>query len=102
MLSRPMFSDIAIRKAAAEVPADCKENDLDNDPSPSNDPPPEQDALRLLAPQRGLIATGQNQDRDLIGCIATNWNPDGPGEAYSSNRQTFAATLAEPGDLPTD
>ena len=42
--------------------------------SPSNDPPAEPEALRLLAPQRGLIATGQNQYRYLVSAERPNGN----------------------------
>jgi hypothetical protein len=32
-------------------------------PHPNNDPPAEPEAFRLLAPQRGLIATDENDDQ---------------------------------------
>jgi hypothetical protein len=62
----------------------------------------EPEALRLLAPQRGLIATEKVKSKDPVRqavpvrCLAV-W-----GEAHSRNCQTLAASPAEPGDLPTD
>src|ERR1035437_8257139 len=64
-----------------------------------NDPPVEPEAFRLLAPQRGLIATEQKQTpcTTLWEC---SWSPARtPGKAYCRKCQTATASPAEPGGL---
>ena len=65
-------------------------------------PPAEPEALRLLAPQRGLIATGQKSNPIPRQAQRDQLVTGGPGEADCRKCQTSTATPAEPGDLLTD
>ena len=56
----------------------------------------------MLAPQRGLIATGQNQNRHVVRCRLVGRAPDTLDKAHSRKCQTSTATPAEPGDLLTE
>ena len=67
----------------------------------SNDPPAEPEAFRLLAPQRGLIATDQEQHPCAGQCRSSRFCVGTRGKAYSRNCQTSTASPAEPGDLST-
>ena len=60
-------------------------------------------ALRLLAPQRGLIATDQRQRPKPRETSAWTLHRNRKnGEAHCRICQTSAASPAEPGDLPTE
>jgi hypothetical protein len=70
--------------------------------SVSKYPPAEPEALRLLAPQRGLIATEESKARAIAANFTVGREPYIRIEAYSRNCQTLDASPAEPGDLPSD
>jgi hypothetical protein len=65
-------------------------------------PPAEPEALRLLAPQRGLTAADQSQTPRLGTSVRIGKRGKGMGRADSRSCQTSTATAAEPGDLLTD
>jgi len=68
----------------------------------SKHPPAKPEALRLLAPQRGLIATDQNQNWHVARRDVINHTLNGPEKTHCRKCQTFTATPAEPGEFPTE
>jgi hypothetical protein len=59
-------------------------------------PPAKPEALRLLAPQRGLFATVESNSKYNNKSTKSNtWD-------YSRKCQTWTVSPAEPGDYPTD
>jgi hypothetical protein len=56
----------------------------------------------LLAPQRGLTATGQNQNPRPVTAVRIGERGQGMGKADSRSCKTSTATPAEPGDLLTE
>src|ERR1035438_1110602 len=57
-------------------------------------PPAEPEALRSLAPQRGLFATVESKSKN------NSKSTESKARAYSRNCQTSTASPAEPGGLP--
>jgi hypothetical protein len=85
-------------------------HDSHSRPVPCKYPPAEPGALRLLAPQRGLIAIGKNKTGVNPTSSATltppepgwtNWQEVACcGNIHSRKRQTFAVSPAKPGIFP--
>jgi len=65
-------------------------------------PPAKPEALRLLAPQRGLIATDRTKSKGCKCELAVGREPHERTEAHSRKCQTLDASPAEPGELPND
>jgi hypothetical protein len=64
-------------------------------------PPAEPEALRLLAPQRGLIATGEKQKQQREARLEMGFgNMKATAGGYSRNSRSLTASPAEPGELP--
>ena len=68
-------------------------------PSGGNDPPAEPEAFRLLAPQRGLIATEQKQTPCTAQRGPSRSHARRPEKAHCRNCQTATASPTEPGGL---
>jgi hypothetical protein len=68
-------------------------------PSGGNDPPAEPEAFRLLAPQRGLIATEQKQTPCTAQRGPSRSHARRPEKAHCRNCQTATSSPTEPGGL---
>jgi hypothetical protein len=66
-----------------------------------NYPPVEPTALRLLAPQRGLLQP-KNKTNTMVRTRIMGSPIRNRGEAHSQKRQTHAASPAGPDDLPAE
>ena len=84
------------------IDAGCQQGPSHHIALGSKYPPAEPEALRLLAPQRGLTAADQNQNPRLATSVRIGKRGKGMGGADSRSCQTSTATPAEPGDLLTE
>jgi hypothetical protein len=67
-----------------------------------NDPPAKPEAFRLLAPQRGLIATEEAKTPSLAQHVTDLIARQTPEKANSRICQTSTASPAKPGGLSSD